>query len=556
MRGFPPAPRHIKAIASKISGKTPGKNWVSNFKRRHAAEIASDFLEPIDSSRNSADSWYKVNKYFELMQKKMQEYEFEPQNVYNMDEKGFLIGVTQKSRRIFTKRWKETGKLIGHTQDGSRTWISLIATICADSTSLAPLLIYPTQSGDLQESWLQDYDPGDGTYFAGSESGWTSNEIALKWLQRLFDPPSKRKARQGRDPRLLFVDGHGSHINMEFIDECESRNIIVCAYPPHTTHRLQALDVSLFSPLSTYYSQRLDDWMMAGGGFAQIDRHHFYNLFKPAYDRAFSAANIQSAFRKTGIHPLDPEVVLRTLSTKPEASSAPMTSSPEVMSLIATSDSFPKRSNSPGNAMASFEYRELLRAYQKEVAGSALKDVQIEGLKMVLADKKGRKPRRKAPLDQIRDPEDGGALFLSPRKFAAARELQAEREREAELAQEARAQIRKEKELEKQRKAQKKAEAAAARREQREKKAQEKASKQAEKEEAIAQRLASLQLASELETAVKAPKKAPRKTQHHTAKSGDLIEHCVEPVVSAQPVQTSASGRQLRKPRHLDDYET
>jgi len=556
LRGFPPAPRHIKALASKISGKKPGKNWVSNFKRRHADEIASDFLEPLDSSRNNADSWFKVHKYFDMLQKKWEKYQFEPQNVYNMDEKGFLIGVTQKSRRIFTKKWKESGKLIGHTQDGSRTWISLIATICADCTSLPPVLIYPSQSGDLQESWLQDYEPGDGTYFATSESGWTSNEIALKWLVKLFDRHSKHKARQGRDPRLLFVDGHGSHINMEFINDCETRNIIVCAYPPHSTHRLQALDVSLFSPLSTYYSQRLDDWMMAGRGFAQIDRHHFYKLFKPAYDQAFSEANIRSAFRKTGIHPLDPEVVLRTLSTKPAASSTTMTSSSDSTSLTATSECLPRRSNTPGCATSTFEYRALLRAYQKSVAESTLKDIEIEGLKTLLADKKARKPRKKAPLDEIRDKEEGGALFLSPTKFAAARELQAEREREEELAQAARAQIRKEKELEKQRKAQKKAAAAAARRERREKTAQEKASRQAQKEEALAQRLANLQLASELKTAVKGPEKTSRKTQHHTARSGDLIEHRVEPAVSAPRVQTSASGRQLRKPRHLDDYET
>ena len=549
LRGFPPAPRHIKALASKISGKIPGKNWVSNFKRRHADDIVSEFLEPLDSSRNSADSWLKIQKYFDMLQKKWEKYRFEPHNIYNMDEKGFLVGVPQKSRCIFTKKWKESGKLIGHTQDGSRTWISLIATICADCTSLPPVLIYPSQSGDLQESLLQDYDPGDGTYFAASESGWTSNEIALKWLVRLFDPHSKHKARHGRDPRLLFVDGHGSHINMEFINECDKRNIFVCAYPPHSTHRLQALDVSLFSQLSTYYSQRLDDWMMAGRGFAQIDRHHFYKLFKPAYDQAFSEANIRSAFRKTGILPLDPEVVLRTLSTKPAASSTTTTSNLDSMSLSATSESLPRRSNSPGSSRNTFEYRALLRAYQKTVAESPLKDVEIQGLKTLLADKK-------APLDEICNEEEGGALFLSPTKYAAARELQAEREREEELAQAARAQIRKEKELEKQRKAQEKAAAAAARRERREKTAQEKASRQAQKEDTLAQRLASLQLASELKTVVKSPEKAPRKTQHHTARSGDLTEHRVEPVVSAPPVQTSSSGRQLRKPRHLDDYET
>jgi DDE superfamily endonuclease len=32
-------------------------------------------------------------------------------------------------------------------------------------------------------------------------------------------------------------------------------HILLTVFPPHSTHRLQPLDVRLFSPLTTYYSQ-------------------------------------------------------------------------------------------------------------------------------------------------------------------------------------------------------------------------------------------------------------------------------------------------------------
>ena len=176
-----------------------------------------------------------------------------------MDEKGFLIGMLQKTRRIFTKAWQEQGKLQGAAQDGNRTWITLVACVCADGTSLPPALIYPATSGNLQNTWLDDYQPEDGCYFTSSPTGWTNNELAMDWLTRVFDRATKEKARNGRDPRLLLLDGHGSHLNMEFLNWCDKHNIHVCAYPPHTTHRLQPLDVSVFAPLAAYYSQELDN---------------------------------------------------------------------------------------------------------------------------------------------------------------------------------------------------------------------------------------------------------------------------------------------------------
>jgi hypothetical protein len=55
----------------------------------------------------------------------------------------------QKTRRIFTKEWKEQGKLLGAAQDGNRSWITLITCICADGTALSPSLIYKASTGNL-----------------------------------------------------------------------------------------------------------------------------------------------------------------------------------------------------------------------------------------------------------------------------------------------------------------------------------------------------------------------------------------------------------------------
>jgi hypothetical protein len=67
-----------------------------------------------------------------------------------MEEKGFLIGRLQETQRVFAKYLYKQVKLVGAGQDGSREWITVVATICADGTSLSPTLIYKAVSGNLR----------------------------------------------------------------------------------------------------------------------------------------------------------------------------------------------------------------------------------------------------------------------------------------------------------------------------------------------------------------------------------------------------------------------
>jgi len=97
--------------------------------------------------------------------------------MYNMDEKGFMIGVLQRSRRVFTRSSQQSKELAKAGQDGSRQWITIVAAICADDTSLPPAIIYP---GELQSDWLEEFDPMQHKcVFAGSLKGWTNNELDL-----------------------------------------------------------------------------------------------------------------------------------------------------------------------------------------------------------------------------------------------------------------------------------------------------------------------------------------------------------------------------------------
>lgn len=105
-----------------------------------------------------------------------------------MDGKGFLIGKLQKSRRISTKELYEQGTLLGAGQDGSREWITVVAPVCADGTTLSPALIYKATSGNLQDTWPNDFKPQERScHFASTPKGRTSDELDYSWLTGLFE---------------------------------------------------------------------------------------------------------------------------------------------------------------------------------------------------------------------------------------------------------------------------------------------------------------------------------------------------------------------------------
>ena len=89
-----------------------------------------------------------------------------------MDKKGFIQGISQTTKRVVAIESLRRKRIAGASQDGNREFITLIARICADSSSIPPALIYQGSSFDLQDTWLDDFNHSqDRAYFASSKHG-------------------------------------------------------------------------------------------------------------------------------------------------------------------------------------------------------------------------------------------------------------------------------------------------------------------------------------------------------------------------------------------------
>ncbi len=127
-----------------------------------------------------------------------------------------MIGVGIIAARVMTYEQLKSREIIGSSQDGNRKWMLLLAAKCAVAATVPPTLIYKGESGDLRNTWTNDIGQ-DTVYFAATLTGWNINKIGRQWLEMVFDNYTKEK-EGNRGYRLLLVDGHCSHVKLDFFD--------------------------------------------------------------------------------------------------------------------------------------------------------------------------------------------------------------------------------------------------------------------------------------------------------------------------------------------------
>jgi hypothetical protein len=82
----------------------------------------------------------------------IERYYITAENIYNFDEKGFLIGFGRSLKRVIAKEALKSGRITKAKQDRSREFISILAYISAIGKWILPLLIYKSESGDLMNT--------------------------------------------------------------------------------------------------------------------------------------------------------------------------------------------------------------------------------------------------------------------------------------------------------------------------------------------------------------------------------------------------------------------
>jgi hypothetical protein len=294
---------------------------------------------------------------------------------------------------------------------------------------------------DTVRSKMREYDirPEDfdaekhDCWFTSSPNGWTTDEIGLKWLDRLFHERTKDKSR--RRWRLLFVDGHGSHVTPPFLEQSYKHKILVAVYLSHATHRLQTLDVGCFAPLATYYSQNLEQFTINSESFTKLQKKDFFGLFFPAWHEAFTEKNVVSSWRKAGLFPFDPNVVLsqvrgpKQVSLCQSIANRQFSSSPPI---CFDSPSVNRRLRKMISRAVDKKSQKWMTQLTEEALSTraelTLARIEQRQANEALHQDKKRRKKGKKLMEEFRAQEGASAILSSPGKVQKAVELKERRE--------------------------------------------------------------------------------------------------------------------------------
>ena len=218
---------------------------------------------------------------------------YAPERIWNMDESGYSCVPNKIGKVIAVRGMKKVGQL-SSAERGQL--MSMALAVNAGGYSMPPMFIFP---GKNMQAVNMDNKP-PGSIGVANDSGYMKQADFVIFMNHFI----QKSHSSLENPNLLILDGHTSHLSIEALVLAEQNGVTLLTIPPHCSHKLQPLDISVFKPINTYYAKLCNDWPK-NHGMDKILMRHLVGLLARALDCALTPANIKAGFRASGICPFD-----------------------------------------------------------------------------------------------------------------------------------------------------------------------------------------------------------------------------------------------------------
>lgn len=277
-----------KKIHHPFNNNQAGEQWYANFMLRNQ-DLSLRTPEPTSVARACGFNKIQVEIFFKNLKKVLEKHHITMDNIYNVDETGIQTSA-KKPPKVISVRGKKQVGAISSSERG--TLITSLFCCSATGNFISPALVFPRKKKNPR--YLEGTPPG--TLMLVTDNGWINSESFLEWFK--FFVASVRPTAEHKC--LLILDNHVSHRSLKLLDYATKNNVVILSVPPHSTHKLQPLDVAVYGPFGKYFERALDKWQKAHPA-QRVTFFDVGSIFAEAYLNSATPSNAISGFKKTGI---------------------------------------------------------------------------------------------------------------------------------------------------------------------------------------------------------------------------------------------------------------
>ncbi|XP_064075658.1 uncharacterized protein LOC135194277 [Vanessa tameamea] len=284
----------IEIPPSWTANKMAGKEWLTMFLKRNP-ELSIRKPEPTSLGRATSFNAQNVKVFFEKLAEVMDRYGFTAADIWNIDETG--VSTVLKPNKIVTAKGKRN---VGAMTSGERgTNVTVVTAVSALGNAVPAMFLFPRKQ--FKTHFLIGGPPE--CIRAGNASGWVTDEEFYQFMQHFIKHVKPSMER----PVLLVLDNHSSHLNVKTLTLAKENGVVMLSFPPHCSHKLQPLDVSVFGPFKKYCAAAQDAWLRNNPG-KTLTIYDVPKIVADSLPFAQTSINIVNGFRKTGIFPYNANI--------------------------------------------------------------------------------------------------------------------------------------------------------------------------------------------------------------------------------------------------------